>query len=623
MTACSSTRKTIFRALPVFFLLLCLQVAPARGVPANAQQISAINTVINLLLLSGSRQTIPDTSFWNETAVRKVLQTFAYGGFPTDAQITLWAEMTPGAAIDEIMTFAPYNSKLSPPDFDNLHAVSDGSLEGLGYFFSSDSFDNHISADKRSYYDVKSWSAPQYNWMMAISSRGLNQFRHRIGLWETNYHMSVNQDVGIFPHPIARHYDNVIDALEYGSPYEEVLARGALNAAVAYQYGHNYNRFRNEEFEGNEDFAREFHQLFFGILGDGDHDYHELISIKNTAMALTGMEAYWHPAEEGGPDIEITFNPDTHHTAPLEILHTSITGTTAEEKIQQLAQVAIEHEESLDNLPVMIIQNLADDNLTPARKALIRQQWRSMETKDLLAFLKWYATSELFHSPDRIKYHTSIDRIIFLHNQMILSNRELYDELYNPRWRLAEESIAIFRPRHNVFGHQNGSEAFNSPAVFKHACNLSTESIWYFQQLQKGESSYVKDWQHIIPKSSNGKWVVKDVARWLWQRFIADGWKHYGMLEQAHITALLSSGHDLGFLMVEHNPNTDDPSLVYTEEELADLSSVPGMITYIAGECWLKLDDPDDEVRRDANIWVQRAVAFIMATPYTFLEEGG
>ena len=103
-------------------------------------------------------------------------------------------------------------------------------------------------------------------------------------------------------------------------PYEEVLAQGALNAAIAYQYGHNHNVFFQGEFYGNEDFAREFHQLFFGILGENDHEYHELVSIKNTAKALTGMQASWHPDEEGGPDVEIAFVPGYHHTDPLEIL---------------------------------------------------------------------------------------------------------------------------------------------------------------------------------------------------------------------------------------------------------------------------------------------------------------
>ena len=59
---------------------------------------------------------------WDNTAVRKVLHTFTYGGFATDAQIQVWADMPPQAAITQILTFAATNDLLSPPETDNLQA---------------------------------------------------------------------------------------------------------------------------------------------------------------------------------------------------------------------------------------------------------------------------------------------------------------------------------------------------------------------------------------------------------------------------------------------------------------------------------------------------------------------
>jgi hypothetical protein len=73
---------------------------------------------------------------WNTTAVRRVLHTFAYGGFASDAQIQTWADMTPQMAIAEMLTFAPANDRLSPPEPDNIQSYLyvggyDRTLQGL------------------------------------------------------------------------------------------------------------------------------------------------------------------------------------------------------------------------------------------------------------------------------------------------------------------------------------------------------------------------------------------------------------------------------------------------------------------------------------------------------------
>jgi len=65
---------------------------------------------------------------WDDTAVRKVLRTFAYGGQAGEVQIHRWANMTPRAAIVEMLTFDTTNDKLSPPavgDTDDLASIVD------------------------------------------------------------------------------------------------------------------------------------------------------------------------------------------------------------------------------------------------------------------------------------------------------------------------------------------------------------------------------------------------------------------------------------------------------------------------------------------------------------------
>ncbi|MGB0590643.1 MAG: InlB B-repeat-containing protein [Myxococcota bacterium] len=585
---------------------------------------------------------------WNGTAVRKVLQTFAWGGFATDDQIALWAAMPPTDAIEEMLTFEPINERLSPSEGDGLAEgiaafipEDGGQLEGIARYFAADP-DGLIDPERRLGFDIENYPAPAYSWDMAARSRGLNTFYHRIGFWETNYHMATNQRAGVAPHPMIRHYDNIMGKLRDGAPYHAVVAKGALNSAVAYQYGHNFNAWDSAkgEFRGNEDFAREFHQLFFGILGEaafGGEDYHldhELISISNTAKALTGMAAYYridgvvNRLPTGFPDVEVDFEEELHlhHHPSLEILDTLISGGDAREKIEALAEVAIDHPESLHNLPVIIASNLADDNLSEAGKEAIREMWSGPTNRTLLDFLRRYAVSDLYHSPERLKYHSSYDRNLFIHNRMQLSNQELYGDTLgqNPLFALWEsQQLEPFNPVHNVFGQQTSVEAFNDPEVFKNAYNRSTEDVAYYETGFASEFFGMRDWQVVIPADDEGKWRVKYVARYLWQRFIADGLKHFGPLEEAHLYAILGArtggsgeqGMDLGLYL-----DASDPERVYTVEEL---QREPNLSRIVAlGQEELDLGAASRTVRMRPNGCIQRAIAFIAATPYAFLQEG-
>jgi uncharacterized repeat protein (TIGR02543 family) len=585
---------------------------------------------------------------WSGTAVRKVLQTFAWGGFATDDQIALWAAMPPTDAIAEMLTFEPVNEKLSPSEDDGLAEViaaftpqGGGQLEGIARYFAQDP-DELIDPERRLRFALDSYPAPAYSWDIAARARGLNTFYHRVGFWETNYHMTTNQSAGVAPHPTIRHYDNIMAKLSSGAPYHEVLAQGALNSAVAYQYGHNFNAWDSVkgEFRGNEDFAREFHQLFFGILGEvafgGEayHEDHELISISNTARALTGMAAYYridgmvNLSPTGFPDVEVDFEEELHlhHHPSLEILDTFISGANAKDKIEALAEVAIDHPESLHNLPVIIASGLADDNLSEEGKSLIREMWSGPTNRTLLDFLRRYAVSDLFHSAERLRYHSSYDRNLFIHNRMQISNRELYSDVLgqNPLFVTWEtEHIVPFNPVHNVFGQQTSVEAFNDPDVFENAYNKSTEDISYYERGFASEFFGMREWQVMIPPDEDGVWRVKTVSRYLWQRFIADGLKHFGPLEEAHIYAILGArggsvaeeGMDLGLFLDE-----DEPERVYVVEELQREPILSRIVTL--GQVELDLGAASRTTRMRPNDCIQRAIAFIAATPYAFLQEG-
>lgn len=180
---------------------------------------------------------------WDENAVRKVLHAFAYGGQATAEQIEAWANLSPRTAIVEILSFDEFNPLLSPPvpeDSVNLGNIG-GTLEALGAFWSSDDPSNDVDDAQKHWYQVPPVTdnvRTDIIWERAVLSRGLNPFRQKIGLWETNYHLSVNLD-RILTHPLVfRYYDDICDSLSTENSYAETLNVAALSAAIARQYGH-------------------------------------------------------------------------------------------------------------------------------------------------------------------------------------------------------------------------------------------------------------------------------------------------------------------------------------------------------------------------------------------------
>lgn len=547
---------------------------------------------------------------WDETAVRKVLHVFAFGGQATDAQIALWADMPPEEAIVEMLTFDEHNLKLSPPDADRLD-TRDGTLYGLSDFWTSDDPANGVPVDRREVFGIKERLGEL--WAKAATSRGLNPFRHRIGLWETNYHLAVNLDAGVNKPQIARYYEDILATLASGASYDDVLTTAALSAAVATQYGHRTNRWRNGVCDCNEDFAREYFQLFFGILGMDDPDYHETVDIKNMARVLTDMAV---PSEDSHLLDYVVFGTAKHYPGPLEIMGEDVYGSTAAERVAALSPRAIEHPESLAFLPVKIVSDLADDAMTEEKAAIIRGAWASMQKKSLLDFIRAYALSTLFHDDGRTKLWTSVERHLILTNAVTVSNKEGDLNLFDVD-RFERDGVEVFRPAHNVFGGQTGREAADTSDVFRNQLNHVTDDEYRYRRGQAdvfGEH-WTKDWSHLVPRGPNG-YVVRDVAEWLWQRIVADGLRNFHTLERAYVYALLATKSDFNSLA-----DPDDLERAFTSEEIESDDGLSALLNDLADDEVL-LDSADPAVRLDAHERLGHAFNFIAGTPYVFAQEG-
>lgn len=117
--------------------------------------------------------TVSDAA-WNDTAVRQVLHTFAFGSHATDAQLAAWARLPPQTAIVEMLSFGQHNLLLSPPvptlATEHLEQRSN-TLRSLGNFFSSDKPGNRIPVDQRTNYTRGDWRGAFLTWSMAARAR--------------------------------------------------------------------------------------------------------------------------------------------------------------------------------------------------------------------------------------------------------------------------------------------------------------------------------------------------------------------------------------------------------------------------------------------------------------------
>jgi len=633
---------------------------------------------------------------WDEEAVRKVLRIFAFGGQATTEQIQVWADMDSEQAIVQMLNFAEHNPLLSPilpgDAYPELAAV-DGTLEGFLNYLSSDSSSLPMPTEiliplNPPYRPRESYGIGRFRmdegYQRMVVTRGLNPFRQKIGFWETNYHLAVNLNAGVEGDQLVAYYDLIMQAHEQGLAYKDVMGVAAKSAAVAMQYNHRFNQWFEsaQECVCNDDFAREIHQLFYGIFGVDDPD-HENGTIRETAKMLTDMRLVYR--SPGGFPNQVDFQTEFHHQGDLTILGGTISGANAAAKIDNLMPVSMQHPESLKNLPIMIIEVLADDNLNESNKRLLRNAWAALGVnRKLLDFIHSYAVSRVFHSPQQLKYATSFERAFYTANKFnvdnteaLLSNRDfgvgnagknMDDILIN------DASGDVFRPLHNVFGGQTSLQASNSTLAFEGNYNTSVPVAEYrvarnfpvsCSECDNG-AAWEKDWSKVIPPQ-NGTYTADQVARWLWMHVVGS-MDDYGSLEQAHLVSLLGANHeeqpnninyvfwDINYLMCLRE---DRLSKGFNNNNLAGLLSDNAWWTFcrhgddgFAGFSPLEeaafnrvlstddientphiralvqelavsevpLDSTDDFVRLRANERVQAAMAFIFATPFVFAQ---
>ncbi len=588
---------------------------------------------------------------WGETHVRRVLRAFAYGGLATDAQIERWARMRPERAVAQILRFNVNNERLSPAE--DASADRCGSLESLQEFWASDDAGNPMNQRDRGRYATLNGREQvaeanlQRTWTQAVSTRGCNPFLHKTALFLTNYHASIHVQ-NTRPALIRAYYDDYLEALVNGLDFVEVMTVGARHAAVARAYGHQRNRVRpNGKVEVNEDFAREYLQLFFGIPGTTeDTTYYEEVSVKNNALLLTGMNldreenAYgsvrsgdWYVAplifndhrdSTGRRVMNRTFHyaSDLDDNSCLEVLHAQVCGGNAGKKLDALGRVAGAHPESMANIPVAVVRFFADDNLDWKKIKQIRGSWTN-SSFDLLAFLREYAASTAFHHPDTVKYFTAFDRNLTLQNATTLSNEETFARGHqrSPYYRMRNQGMEVFEPVRNVFGHQTGLDAANNPYIFKNAFQSNSGDPYYYAgtevdyQLQKDGPEYLwrKDWGSVIPVNGRGEHVVGEVATWLWNRLIGDGGRNFDPIARAQVHALLARGRDFAATVDPENPEPDPP---FTSADI--LGRHDGAWDTDRTNAARRMDFGT----RTANYRVGMAINFISMTPYAFAMEG-
>lgn len=562
-------------------------------------------------------------SEWNDRAVRKVLKIFAFGGHATDSQIRVWADMRPTDAIQEMLNFSEHNLKLSPlapgekyTEVASAHGKFGDFLEYIG----SGSSNIPIPVDNRDALGINGYRFDStFNRMVVM--RGLNPFRQRIGFWETNYHLAVNLDADVSRRQMVRYYDDIMEAHEARLPYHRVISVAAKSAAAAMQYGHRRNRWiiRDGEVicECNQDLAREIHQLYYGIFGVNDPN-HEDVTIPETAKMLTNMRVEYIDIEGFGFSTEVDFNyspgygnePDGsyHHKGDVNILGRTISGVNASVKIDNLMPISILHPESLANLPVMIIEGLADNNLNESRKNSLRRAWAAMgPNKNFLAFIHAYALSDMFHSSQQLKYMTSFERAYYVANKSNIDNLEAFlSNDYVSGGGVAGREIEdvmrgdnaseAFRPLHNVFGGQTAAEAADSAVAFEKNYNRSaTQQSYQFRNSMSvvcegcdQGSAWEKDWSKVIPRPGSG-YTANYVAAWLW-RHVFGSLDHYSSLERAHLLSILGSDRELS----DRNYQLDDQFVYYDlnsllcmrDDRLQDGENNNSLTTLMSFDSW-------------------------------------
>lgn len=586
---------------------------------------------------------------WGQREVRKVLHAFAYGGQTADAQIEEWAAMSPTVAIEQILNFEPVNLRLSPQGLNDPSTQYCHSLELLQDFWSSEDPENPMRVVNREWYRTLDQEEEAVDplhlfltWSRLAHSPGCNTFLHKLALYITNYHASIHiQNTG--PTLIRSYYDDVVQSLAAGDDFVELMTLSATHASLAFAYGHMESHFDQDgDFQGNDDFAREYFQLLFGIKGvSEEEDYHENVTIEHNAWLLTGMALDAKPFAWGSTNrldwlvapivftdhydnavrriwnLSAHYDSDAGSESCLEILHESICGRTAEEKLIALGPVAAAHPESMANTPLKIIRFFGEDQLSGEHIVPLQNAWKDSNF-DLLHFLRAYAISTAFHNAGSHKLQSAFDRNLLIQNANQLTAEESYAKVFyeGPTGRMYEQGALVFAPIRDVFGGQTGVDASNDRYVFKNAWDanitesglLGKASEFYRLEPDGPVHQWRKDWGQVIPVDAGGEHVVSNVGEWIWNRFINDDGRNYDVIARAQVHALLATGVDFGAAADSNNMEAVYSSADIGSGELAELNQSLAEMTM-------------DFSTVDANERVGLVINFITALPYTFATE--
>lgn len=543
------------------------------------------------------------TDEWGVDEVKKVMNTFTYGITASESQIAKWAEMAPSTAIEEVMNFDAHNPLLKPSPTNNLNSFTKiEDISSLLYNYYKETnvglADRFALPSKFPRGDIES--------ALITSNLGYNPLRLRIGLWETSYHQVINTNVDVLNAINTWNYfDNIVEGIAAGTPYEEILAKSATSTNIMYMYKQFDNVYKNNTLVGNDDFAREYNQLFFGILGKDNLSYYENTTIENTALVLTGMKnihTNFTAANGdifGGPGYSVIPVNTLHYAKPVEISEKMVQNENVIDGLMEIAKISIDTDESLDTLPLIIIEGLADDNLKNNihKMETVRNAWKIMPKKDILAFLKKYAISRSFHSNDRIKYLSTMDRTMKIYNLMNVEDKMPHHVL-RPRNEMEQEGYTMYVPGKGVFGNWTGVDIKNNTNVYKEYYNGAANQRYY--------NIYPnQDMSKLIDSSVSNN--VKDITEYLWSKFVGDNLKNFGIIERLHVYALLKTGNDFNSaygVSADIDLNVFDSS----NSVRADFKSLETS----------EVDLNNNEIRNN----IAKVVNFIIAMPYALYEEG-
>jgi hypothetical protein len=553
----------------------------------------------NTTSITGGFQTLNNED-WNKNTVKKVLNTFTYGIVASEEQILTWSDMQPEDAIKEIMNMSGYNKKLKdsgdgflPEEESRLEFIMqemDKRYPGTAFRFESRLSKGELISP------------------LIMDNTNYNPFRLKLGLWEVNYHQVINSMIdALFSFNVYHYFDNIVDKIEDNVNYEKILASSAISSPIMLMYGQTSNKYINNEFNVNDDFARELHQLFFGILGDGYKEYYESVTIENTAKILTGMqkqnEVYTSINGEktaGAPSYNIQEVPEEHFVGNVNILGESINQASIRGAIEKIAEVAIRKNESMTNLPLMIINGLADSNIEKnieIRQRAMNEWEQNIENADILKFLQSYAISYEFHNEERFRTLSSLDRLAKTYNLLNFEGKKPY-RYYKLTAELKKENYQLFYPAKGVFGNLTGEDIKTNSTVF---------TAFYNRAANNGYTNLYKntDFSKMIDKDIDNN--IKDISEFIWNRFIGDNLKHFGLMERLHIYSLLLYGKDYN----EYTMSDID----YTEEYIQEHLEVQDKIKLMSEE-YIILNN----IAIQSNL--KHVTNFVLGLPFMWFEEG-